>query len=131
MQQQRWSRKGWDPMPASATWTTRSASCAKRPCVPANGFTKIDSMKDRLSRRAFVVGSLATGFALAVMPVSADTITTDSNGLIAGEVKIPGEGGEIPAYRAMPASGGPFPTVLVGHAIFVCHEHLEYLFHRL
>ena len=54
-------------------------------------------MKDQLSRRAFVVGSLAAGFALAVMPVSADTITTDSNGLIAGEVKIPVAGGEIPA----------------------------------
>lgn len=64
-----------------------------------------------------MVGSLAAGFALAVMPVSADTITTDSNGLVAGEVKIPVEGGEIPAYRAMPASGGPFPTVLVVHKI--------------
>jgi carboxymethylenebutenolidase len=72
----------------------------------------------QLSRRAFVVGSLAAGFALAVMPVSADTITTDSNGLVAGEVKIPVEGGEIPAYRAMPANGGPFPTVLVVHGDF-------------
>ena len=72
-------------------------------------------MKTHLSRREFVVGSLAVGFALAVMPVSADTITTDSKGLVAGEVKIPVEGGAIPAYRAMPASGGPFPTILVVH----------------
>ncbi|MGD0119838.1 MAG: carboxymethylenebutenolidase, partial [Candidatus Binatus sp.] len=34
-------------------------------------------MKTQISRRTFVVGSLAAGFALAVMPVSADTITTD------------------------------------------------------
>jgi carboxymethylenebutenolidase len=82
-------------------------------------------LKNRLSRRAFVVGSLAAGFALAVMPVSADTITTDSNGLLAGEVKIPVAGGEIPAYRAMPASGGPFPTVIVVHEIFGVHEHIK------
>src|SRR5271167_2880190 len=88
-------------------------------------------MKEQISRRAFVVGSLAAGFALAVMPVSADTITTDSNGLVAGEVKIPVEGGEIPAYRAMPASGGPFPTVLVVHEIFGVHEHIKDICRRL
>ncbi len=88
-------------------------------------------MKTQLSRRAFVVGSLAAGFALAVIPVSADTITTDSNGLIAGEVKIPVEGGETPAYRAMPASGGPFPTVLVVHEIFGVHEHIKDICRRL
>ena len=78
-----------------------------------------------------MVGSLAAGFALAVMPVSADTITTDSNGLVAGEVKIPVEGGAIPAYRAMPASGGPFPTVLVVHEIFGVHEHIKDICRRL
>jgi len=78
-----------------------------------------------------VVGSLAAGFALAVMPVSADTITTDSNGLVAGEVKIPVAGGEIPAYRAMPATGGPFPTVLVVHEIFGVHEHIKDICRRL
>ena len=85
----------------------------------------------KISRRAFVVGSLAAGFALAVMPVSADTITTDSNGLVAGEVKIPVAGGEIPAYRAMPATGGPFPTVLVVHEIFGVHEHIKDICRRL
>jgi len=85
----------------------------------------------KISRRAFVVGSLAAGFALAVMPVSADTITTDSNGLVAGEVKIPVAGGEIPAYRAMPATGGPFPTILVVHEIFGVHEHIKDICRRL
>jgi len=88
-------------------------------------------MSIQISRRTFVVGSLAAGFALAVMPVSADTITTDSNGLVAGEVKIPVEGGEIPAYRAMPASGGPFPTVVVVHEIFGVHEHIKDICRRL
>ncbi len=78
-----------------------------------------------------MVGSLAAGFALAVMPVSADTIVTDSNGLIVGEVKIPVEGGEIPAYRAMPAAGGPFSSVLVVHEIFGVHEHIKDICRRL
>lgn len=77
------------------------------------------------SRREFVMTSLAAGFALAVQPVSAETITTDTKGLEAGEVKIPVVDGEIPGYRAMPASGGPFPTVLVVQEIFGVHEHIK------
>ena len=78
-----------------------------------------------VSRRAFTVTTLAAGFALAVQPVSADTITTDTKGLEAGEVKIPVADGQIPAYRAMPATGGPFPTVLVVQEIFGVHEHIK------
>jgi len=79
-----------------------------------------------VSRRGFVVTSLASGFALAVQPVCAQTmITTDTNGLTANEVKIPVAGGDIPGYAAMPASGGPFPTVLVIQEIFGVHEHIK------
>lgn len=77
------------------------------------------------SRRGFVVTSLATGFALATQPVSGQTITTDTAGLQAGEVKIPVKDGEIPAYRAMPDKGGPFPVVLVVQEIFGVHEHIK------
>jgi len=84
-----------------------------------------------LSRREFVVATIATGFALSVLPVSAQTITTDSNGLVAGEVKIPVAGGEIPGYRAMPANGGPFPTILVVHEVFGVHEHIQDICRRL
>lgn len=64
-----------------------------------------------LSRRAVVVTSLASGFALAVQPIAAQTtITTDTNGLQAGEVQVKTPNGDIPAYQAMPASGGPFPA---------------------
>jgi carboxymethylenebutenolidase len=85
----------------------------------------------QFSRRAFIVGSLAAGFALAVLPVSAETITTDANGLTVGEVKIPVEGGSIPGYRAMPDVGGPFPTILVVHEIFGVHEHIKDICRRL
>lgn len=82
-------------------------------------------MKD-LTRREFIIASsLAAGFALAVRPISAQVITTDSKGLIAGEVKIPVADGEIPAYRAMPATGKNFPTVLVIQEIFGVHEHIQ------
>src|SRR3954471_7690483 len=83
------------------------------------------------TRRGFVVTSLAAGFALAVLPVSAQTITTDADGLEAGEVKIPVPDGQIPAYRAMPAGGGPFPVVLVVQEIFGVHEHIKDLCRRL
>ncbi|HVN27277.1 MAG TPA: dienelactone hydrolase family protein [Candidatus Binataceae bacterium] len=87
--------------------------------------------RSRFSRREFVAVSLGAGFALSVLPVSAQTISTDSNGLVAGDVKIPVQGGEIPAYRAMPASGGPFATILVVHEIFGVHEHIKDICRRL
>jgi carboxymethylenebutenolidase len=68
---------------------------------------------------------LAAGFALAVLPVSAQAITTDSTGLIAGEVSIPTTDGRIPAYRAMPATGKSFPVVLVVQEIFGVHEYIR------
>jgi carboxymethylenebutenolidase len=77
------------------------------------------------TRRGFLMSTLATGFALAVQPVSAQTITTGTDGLIAGEVKIPVTDGEIPAYRAMPATGRNFPLVLVVQEIFGVHEHIK------
>jgi carboxymethylenebutenolidase len=83
------------------------------------------------SRRSFVATSLITGFALSVQPVSAQTITTDSAGLEAGEVKVKTADGEVPAYRAMPDKGGPFPTVLVVQEVFGVHEHIKDLCRRL
>jgi carboxymethylenebutenolidase len=87
--------------------------------------------ESELSRRGFIVTTLATGFALAVQPVSAETITTDTEGLTAGEVKIPAEGGDMPAYRAMPAEGKSFPVVLVVQEIFGVHEHIKDLCRRV
>ena len=83
-----------------------------------------------LSRRGFVVTTLATGFALSVTPAKA-TITTDTDGLTAGEVKIPVADGEIPAYRAEPAKPGPHPVVIVIEEIFGVHEHIKDLCRRL
>lgn len=84
------------------------------------------------SRREAVIATLATGFALATQPVAAETtITTDSEGLEAGEVQITAADRAIPAYRAMPARGGPFPIVLVVQEIFGVHEHIKDVCRRL
>lgn len=77
------------------------------------------------TRRQFMVTTLAVGFALAVRPVSAETLATDDAGLTVGEVKIPTSDGHIPAYRAMPAGGRAFPVVLVVQEIFGVHEHIK------
>jgi len=87
--------------------------------------------RSRWSRRGFVMTSLATGFALSVQPVSAEAIHTDATGLDVAEVKVPVTDGSIPAYRAMPDKGGPFPTVLVVQEIFGVHEHIKDLCRRL
>jgi carboxymethylenebutenolidase len=83
-------------------------------------------LPEEVSRRGFIVSSLAAGFALAVQPVAAQTvITTDTAGLEAGEVKVPVRDGEMPAYRAMPAKGKDFPVALVVQEIFGVHEHIK------
>jgi carboxymethylenebutenolidase len=87
--------------------------------------------KTNWSRRGFVVTTLASGFALSVRPVTAETITTSAEGLEAGEVKIPTADGEMPAYRAMPSKGDNFPVVLVVQEIFGVHEHIKDICRRL
>ncbi|TAG67264.1 MAG: dienelactone hydrolase family protein, partial [Burkholderiales bacterium] len=79
-----------------------------------------------LNRRGFIVTSLGAGFAAATLPIAAQTaITTSADGLVAGEVKVPTKDGDIPAYRAMPATGSGFPVVLVVQEIFGVHEHIK------
>lgn len=84
------------------------------------------------TRRSFLATATAAGFALAVQPVCAQTmIVTDTQGLTAGDIRIPTASGDIPGYRAMPAAGGPFPTILVVQEIFGVHEHIKDLCRRL
>ena len=82
-----------------------------------------------LERRDFVRAAVGSGFAAAVLPVTAQTIRTDSAGLSVGEVTIEVGNFKMPAYRAMPtaaggAVGNPLPVVLVISEIFGVHEHI-------
>jgi carboxymethylenebutenolidase len=82
-------------------------------------------MDELMSRREFVATIPAAGLALAMDTASAQTIATDSSGLSAGDVKIQVKEGEIPGYRAMPASGGPFPIALIAYEVFGLQEHIK------
>jgi carboxymethylenebutenolidase len=76
------------------------------------------------SRRDFVCTTVGSGFAAAVMPVSAQTLTTDTAGLTAGPVTIDVAGFKLPAYRAAPEGKTNLPVVLVISEIFGVHEHI-------
>src|SRR5262245_50738093 len=87
-----------------------------------------------LSRRSAMVGTaLGSSYALSVQPVCAQTmITTSADGLTAGEVKVKTKDGkEMAAYRAMPATGQGFGTILVVQEIFGVHAHIADLCRRL
>jgi carboxymethylenebutenolidase len=84
-----------------------------------------------LSRRGFVQTTVGSGFAAAVLPVTAQTITTDTMGLEAGPVTIPVGDFEMPAYRARPAGQKNLPVVLVASEIFGVHEHIADVCRRL
>jgi carboxymethylenebutenolidase len=83
------------------------------------------------TRRDFMLNMLASGFAVAVQPVSAQTVVTDVKGLTAGEIEFATPDRPIPAYHAMPATGGPFPILLVVQEIFGVHEHIRDVCRRL
>lgn len=55
-----------------------------------------------VSRRTFLTASAAAGFALAVRPISAATILTESTGLEAGEVSIPAADRSIYRFAPIP-----------------------------
>lgn len=57
-------------------------------------------MKEITRHRFIATATLATGFALAVQPISAKVITTDTNELVTGTVKIPVKDGEHPGLQS-------------------------------
>lgn len=87
---------------------------------------EIDSLTPTrdFSRRDFVQTSVGVGFAASVMPVTAQTITTDTTGLTAGPVTIAVGDFKMPAYRAQPAGKSNLPVILVISEIFGVHEHI-------
>ena len=69
--------------------------------------------------------------ARAAEPGPHEPIQTSADGLLAGRVEIPVNGGSIPAYRAVPTTPGPHSLVLVVQEIFGLHEHIEDVVRRL
>lgn len=87
---------------------------------------EVDSLVPHVpfNRRTFIKAALGSGFAAAVLPVSAQTIHTDSEGLEAGEIGFQSSGTLIPAYRAQPRGKTHLPVIIVIHEIFGVHEHI-------
>lgn len=83
-------------------------------------------------RRDFLAGVIAGGFALAVRPVTAQTlIHTDETGIVTGSLNIPAADTVLPAYHARPADDGPFPVVVVVQEIFGVHAWIRDICRRL
>ena len=87
------------------------------------------SFDDSVTRRIALFGTaaaLGSTFALAAEPVCAQTmITTPSDGLSAGTVTVKTKDGkDMMAYRAMPASGTGFGTILVVQENFGVHARI-------
>ena len=95
------------------------------------GVPPSDSNLSETNLRDIMTAWLPQGFAKIVQPISSTTISTDTQGLIAGEVKIQTMTGPVPAYRAMPEKGGKLPVVLVVQEIFGVHEHIKDVCRRL
>ena len=99
-----------------------------------DGQAEFDSLlpATHVNRRGFIVTALGAGFALSVQPIAAQSaIKTGTEGLVAGEVKVPVADGEMVAYRAMPAGKTGLPVVLVISEIFGVHEYIADVCRRL
>jgi carboxymethylenebutenolidase len=88
--------------------------------------------KPHWSRRDFMSGSIASGFALAAQPICAQTmIQTDTIDLDHGMAQVRTDNGNIPAYYAMPSrmstpgTWSTMPIILVVQEIFGVHEHIK------
>src|ERR1700730_1149757 len=93
------------------------------------GLTKVAPF----SRRGFMTASaaVAAGYTLAAGPVRADVITTSTDGLDAGNIKIKVAGGEMPGYFARPKGVANPPVILVAMEIFGLHEYIKDVTRRL
>ena len=77
------------------------------------------------NRRVALQSMLGVGYAVAAMPIMAQTaIKTSGQGLIEGEITIHVDGFQMPAYRAAPAGKHNLPVVLVISEIFGVHEYI-------
>jgi carboxymethylenebutenolidase len=64
-------------------------------------------------------------------PGATRAIHTDTEGLDAGEIKIPVPDGQMPGYRARPQKGARFPVVLVVQEIFGVNDYIRDVCRRL
>ncbi len=83
-----------------------------------------------LTRRSIAL-ALAGGYAVAAYSADAETITTDSVGLITETVDIQTADRKIPGFLARPAAKGKHPVIFVNSEIFGVHEWVKDVCRRL
>ena len=84
------------------------------------------------SRRAAMAGAAAgVGYALSVQPVSATTITTDTNGIDAAMTQFASGDIKMGAYRARPLAKKNPPVIFVIQEVFGLHEWVRDICRRL
>ncbi len=84
-----------------------------------------------MARRGLLTGGFTAGLTLATARVEAQTITTDTQGLVTGDVEVRTADGHMPAYFARPDGSGPFPLVLVNEEVFGVHHYIMDVCRRL
>lgn len=80
------------------------------------------------------LGAMAfSGYALAAVAANAQeqAIHTDSTGLIAQMIRIPGPDQPIPCYVARPDARGKYPSLVVVSEVFGIHEYVRDVCRRL
>lgn len=82
-----------------------------------------------LNRREIL--TLGTGYALAVMPVTAWALNTPAPDVETTVVQIPSGKDKLPAFLAVPKKPGKYPCVLLVHEIFGIHEYIRDVCRRL
>jgi len=86
----------------------------------------------KFNRRGFLASGISAGFALSAGPVMAQTaIKTPADGLETGDITIPVNGGNMPAYYAAPKKAGKFAVVIVVPEVFGMHEYQKDICRRL
>ncbi|WP_293386431.1 dienelactone hydrolase family protein [Phenylobacterium sp.] len=83
-----------------------------------------------ITRRSIAL-ALAGGYAVAAFSAEAETITTDTVGLVAETVEIQSADRKIPGYLARPAGAGKHPVVFVNSEVFGVHEWVKDICRRL
>jgi carboxymethylenebutenolidase len=84
-----------------------------------------------LDRRQAIVGTVAAaGYAMAVQPVAAATLTTDTDGLDSAMVEFSVGDRAMAAYRAKPIGKPNAPVIIVVQEIFGLHEWIKDIVRR-
>ena len=83
-----------------------------------------------LSRRGLALAAFG-GYAVFAYSADAETVHTDTTGLIAQTLQVDAGDRMIPAYMSRPDAKGRFPAIVVISEVFGVHEYIRDICRRL